>query len=456
VPTLTPRGSGPVPSPKQEIGSRVFCASGRDEPSYQCVLGGHWHGAFTWAFTRALEQWKTAPSGQFRQSTVSHVELLFRARMLLEALSVHQHPVLVDRIGNLPVFLHGGDAASAASADPNTDRHSGQIDPVNGFAYYRFFDADRNALAEIIATGTADDTHKSGLEAGWEYWKIGGDRFKSSEYATVFVSKVASGEWHSVGQVPFTAADADFSCPVGMPWSAFSGPAASYLKQSEGYTHGGFDVDVSLQNGLWSGQITFYRDTLNGLLFGTIVSGSQRSLTMGSYLPAQQCSITAQDLRQPLRSGNRYVLFDLAKNVSIHKAHETNGGYYATTDQDGGSQPQTLELVGGSPTGATPIRSGDEIYIRSVEAKLTGQYLRPQGSGANDLWYQTGSTPGQVHTWIIRSFPRDERPDGAVISLGDLVTFENKEQRGRYMGANQGDGYLSTTGLLRAWTLSAS
>jgi hypothetical protein len=129
VPTLTPGEIGKAPALKKEIGSRVFCAAGRDEQGYQAMLGGHWHGAFTWAFTRALEQWKTAPSGQFRKSTVSHMELLFRARMLLEALSFPQHPVLVDQIGNLPVFQHDSDASAEASAEPNAERRGVQLDP---------------------------------------------------------------------------------------------------------------------------------------------------------------------------------------------------------------------------------------------------------------------------------------------------------------------------------------
>lgn len=116
------------PRPKREIGRRVFCASKRDEKAYQAVLGGHWHGAFTWALTVALEQWKMTPSGPLKRSTMSHVELLFRARMLLDSLSFKQHPILVDELANMPVF-DDDEAVHTTDADPNALRLVGQLQP---------------------------------------------------------------------------------------------------------------------------------------------------------------------------------------------------------------------------------------------------------------------------------------------------------------------------------------
>ncbi len=118
-----------VKGAKTEIGSRVFCASSRDGHAYQAILGGRWHSAFTWAITVALEQWKMITSGSLKRSTISHFELLFRARMLLEALSFPQHPILVDELGNLPVFDQDTEAGDATSADPNATRTEGQLPP---------------------------------------------------------------------------------------------------------------------------------------------------------------------------------------------------------------------------------------------------------------------------------------------------------------------------------------
>jgi hypothetical protein len=191
LPRLTQGERGKAVEPKREIGSRVFCASGRDEQSWQAMLGGRWQGAFTWAFTRALEQWKTAPSGPFRKSTISHVELLFRTRMLLEALSFPQHPVLVDRIGNLPVFQHDADTEEETRAEPDAERRGGQIDPSGlGYAVYTFDSPDATAgvLATIVATNTASPDGR--WTAQTEYWCIPGNAFDSSKWpSTVGVTK---------------------------------------------------------------------------------------------------------------------------------------------------------------------------------------------------------------------------------------------------------------------------
>ncbi|HMG25110.1 MAG TPA: caspase family protein [Kofleriaceae bacterium] len=170
VTSLTPAGAATPAAAKREIGNRVFCASARDERSSQAVLGGRWHGAFTWAFTRALEQWKQAPSGQFTKSTISHVELLFRTRMLLEALSFPQHPVLVDAIGNLPVFQHDSDVADDTSAEPTAERRAVQMDP--GFLDFRVytFTSGGRAVARVLVTKVAGHNNGSTYAADREYW----------------------------------------------------------------------------------------------------------------------------------------------------------------------------------------------------------------------------------------------------------------------------------------------
>ena len=452
VPTLTPSGSGPVPAPRQEIGSRVFCASGRDEQAYQSMLGGHWHGAFTWAFTRALEQWKTAPSGQFRKGTVSHVELLFRTRMLLEALSFDQHPVLVDRIGNLPVFQHDTDGERATTAEPDAQRLLGQIDPADGFAYFTFSTSGGVLLAEVVATSTADNTHGSGMKGGREYWRIHRDQFRSSDHGDLVVTKVQGGHWSKKPAPPLTIANADFSCPVAKLWADHNGPA-TYHKESQGVTHGGFVVDVARQSdGRWTGTTVFYRDTQGGLLFATMADGSSRELTKGRYTPSQKCLITELEVLPKVISGQSYTLQDLGKYVDIHKSHWSNYTCYATTDQDGGDQRQKLRLVGASEPRA--ICSGDTIYIQSIESDISDWYLRPSGN-ANDLYYEKGTQPETAHQWKIKKFPYDERDNGKAILLGDLVTFQSQEGTNldRYMGANAGDGYLSVPQLARPWAI---
>lgn len=153
--TLTPEvlaeGERRIP----EIASRVFCASGPGEQSYQAMLGGYWYSAFTWAFTVALEQWKIH-EGSSSHSTISHNELLFRTRMLLKALSFRQHPMLVGKFGlsNEPVF---GDyyrrGTMVTSLQPNAERLKGQLQPDYKYTITeKFGDGSELDVAVVIVT----------------------------------------------------------------------------------------------------------------------------------------------------------------------------------------------------------------------------------------------------------------------------------------------------------------
>lgn len=456
VTSLTPGGAGSAALARREIGNRVFCASGRDESSSQAVLGGRWHGAFTWAFTRALEQWKSAPSGQFQRSTMSHVELLFRTRMLLEALSFPQHPVLIDRIGNLPVFHHDSDVADETSADPDAVRRQGQIDPSTGFAAYEISvasDASETLLVQIVATDVADPlppgSGGSGMQAGREYWKIAESSFRTPGQGTLRVKKVAGGAWGRAPQhrPPFRDEEASFWCPVDKSWSGNT-RGRSYHRQtvSPNGSWGGFDVNVSLENEIWQGNMKFYREREGDLLFAKLAVGETRDLTRGDHRPRQECSIEQSDIHSALRSGCAYLLFDTERKVYIQHKHGDN---WATTDQ-GGPQRHTLVRT----AGAGRIVSGDEIYIQATEPGIAGYYLRSGSTPSNDLWYQSGSNPGDVHTWIIQ---RQHHVAGAVIRTGEPITLTSKAQ-GRYMEANAADSgnesaYLSVMDGVRIWKL---
>ncbi|WP_437668998.1 caspase family protein [Sorangium sp. So ce131] len=270
--SLTPAGSpeGKAPARTPELARSVFCASGRDEPSYQAMLGGHWHGAFTWAFTVALEQWNIEQQGQFRRSTMSHAELLFRARTLLSALSFRQHPILVDQLGNLPVFHHGAAAGEATSAEPDAKRPGVQLDPSSGkdYAWYQLLSKDGLVLLDIIATRTAG----GGFASGTEYWRIHTSnvppewgKYNGSAYCTdAFVGltfKKQSANWTKDGSgLPFKATDASFTSPVNLAagdWKQYSDSGRDFqMTQGEEY---GLRVNVSRPLGAWAGEVEFVR-----------------------------------------------------------------------------------------------------------------------------------------------------------------------------------------------------
>lgn len=448
VTSLTPGGTGNAAEARREIGNRVFCASARDESSSQAVLGGRWHGAFTWAFTRALEQWKSAPSGQFQRSTISHVELLFRTRMLLEALSFPQHPVLIDRIGNLPVFQHDSDLGEETSAEPDAARWTGQIDPSTGFAAYEISDASGNLLAQIVATDVADplppSSGGSGMQGKREYWKIAQGSFRTPGQGTLRVKKVAGGVWGGArpNRLPFLGEEASFWCPVDKSWSNNT-RGRSYHRQtvSPNGTWGGFDVNVHLDGEIWRGGMKFYRDTEGDLLFAKLAVGDTRDLTLGDHRPRQECSIEQSDIHSALRSGCTYLLFETEKGVYIQQKYGNN---WATTEQ---GSPQRHTLV--RKAGAGRIVSGDEIHIQATEQGIAGYYLRSGSTPSNDLWYESVSNPGDVHTWIIQG---QHHVQGAVIRTGEGITLTSKAQ-GRYMEADSRDAYLSVMDGVRIWRL---
>lgn len=156
------------------VKARVFCASGTGESAYQAILGGQWRGAFSWALTVALEQWAIVPGRTVtKHSTMSNIELLFRARMLLESLSFPQHPVLIDEIGN-KVFL-GQNVAEAVDPDRG-DRKAIQIDPgTKDFRWYEFTQ-NKKLIAYVLVAKTSGKISYNGkyvaYDAGQEYWKM--------------------------------------------------------------------------------------------------------------------------------------------------------------------------------------------------------------------------------------------------------------------------------------------
>ncbi|MFT3765093.1 MAG: caspase family protein [Minicystis sp.] len=166
VPTLTEGAGRAVEKKRTAIGNRVFCASGPDRSSYQALLGGYWYSAFTWALTVALEQWETDTDGPFAESTVSHNELLFRARTLMRALGFRQHPVFEDGVGlgNQRVFHCGAGRSRPAVGSPNAAWLGGQLNPNQRYEFM----TDTSAFAFLA--DALGDTSTAYAYRGKEYW----------------------------------------------------------------------------------------------------------------------------------------------------------------------------------------------------------------------------------------------------------------------------------------------
>lgn len=285
----------PVTIDASDNGPRVFCASGPTESSYQAMLGGYWYSAFTWAFTVALEQWRiVSGGGNTRHSTVSHTELLFRARMLLEALSFPQHPVLLDQRNNMPVF--GQVDSEEAIAEPNRDQRNGQLDPscydgTGHFVEYMFYDGAENShkwVAHVIATSahfSESQKERTGMEAGVEYWKINGDSLVTSELGDMTVKKVTCGKENDLPA--FYANAAHFHCGVTAHWTDNS----TDQKYKESY-HRGFDINVSKNaSGQWTGQMKYYMQSHDTALFREIKDGKTNWYHTRTNKPGKKCEI---------------------------------------------------------------------------------------------------------------------------------------------------------------------
>lgn len=207
---------------------RIFCATRDDEQGHQALLGDRWHGAFTWALTRTLEQWTTRQSSTelFPYVDISHAELLMRTRMLLEALSFPQHPVLMDAFANTPVFWSGLARVEAqamgpipgTSARPTAWRPGIQLTPIgnrdNPFMRLEFLNGQTLLYEGILPKETTTTTTNETWTQGKEYWRKAASgtpnflrvttvvatalTFRPSEYTEVN----QNADWGSRDQIP--------------------------------------------------------------------------------------------------------------------------------------------------------------------------------------------------------------------------------------------------------------
>lgn len=181
---------------------RIFCATRDDEQGHQALLGGRWHGAFTWALTRTLEQWTTRQSSTelFPYVDISHAELLMRTRMLLEALSFPQHPVLMDAFANTPVFWSGLARVEAqhvgpiprTSVKPTASWGSVQLTPIgdrlNPFMRLEFLQGATLLYEGIVPWQTTTRGSGETWIEGKEYWR----KVASGTPSSLRVTKVAA------------------------------------------------------------------------------------------------------------------------------------------------------------------------------------------------------------------------------------------------------------------------
>ncbi|NUP14023.1 MAG: hypothetical protein HOW73_48940 [Polyangiaceae bacterium] len=397
--------------PAHEIGGRVFCAAPRDEQAFQSVLGGKWHGAFTWAMTVALEQWKNHTSNGFSHSSMSHAELLVRTRMLLQALSFDQHPMLVDDLGDMPVFHRAGEQTCKTSPLPTADRRHIQADPTGdkGFAYYKLY-----ANGKLVAQIVSNFEHPS-LERNTEYWKIEGTALNTNNLGEVTIERNAQ-----LAELPFSAQSASFTCPVQPVWSSGS-VEGWYLVSTDtsGRLAYGLSVDVASRDGIWSGSIRWITD---GSARVFKLDGRTAGQSFGTNAATTSVDLSPHNLVMPLTNL-------LLQGKNGRRVTEHTGYNYARWNGDRAIQHQLVHVSGNGG-----LRVGDTVYIRTTESTENNKL---SAETQFNLAYDSHSRDSEE--WTIES---PTRATGQLIRHGEAVRFRSKRQN--RLLSQESDGYLGT------------
>jgi hypothetical protein len=140
----------------------VLAASAADAPSYECLLHGEWHGAFSWAATTLLDRWGVAPEGTC--FALTHGELVERARRLLDDLAIDQRPVCDGPASARDERVLGG-RESGAHGEPR-----GAIAPREVPVYtdgYILQDTNGNSIGYIAVTASQITWNWTSQSAAW-------------------------------------------------------------------------------------------------------------------------------------------------------------------------------------------------------------------------------------------------------------------------------------------------
>ncbi len=109
--SLTGRGPSQVSPPS--LGRSLLMASEPGEPARQGMFGGRAHGACTWALSAVADAWRSHSDRGARRLTISQGDLVRRAQLLLDALSIPQSLWLRGwKAAQEQCFVHRGNVPS--------------------------------------------------------------------------------------------------------------------------------------------------------------------------------------------------------------------------------------------------------------------------------------------------------------------------------------------------------
>ncbi|MEZ4309830.1 MAG: caspase family protein [Polyangiaceae bacterium] len=161
------KGLGAIPE-------RLLAGSQADQSSVASRFSGVMQGAFTWAATAAMGQWKTTVERNVARLDVSYGELLQRVRGLLGALSFEQTPVLAGPLGvaAMPVLGCRMEAGETAE-DPNAERPPRQLTPDDYWIESIFADGSTSEWGWALCTDNRSFSIDGvATDPATEYWYI--------------------------------------------------------------------------------------------------------------------------------------------------------------------------------------------------------------------------------------------------------------------------------------------
>ncbi len=111
---------------------RFLMAAAHGEVARSITVDARQQGAFSWAISTVIAQWQLDERGGFDVLTMSHAELVVRARLLLEAIGVQQTPWIagvrsLDVVGVFDPNDDWSDLTQAPSRNPDVSRPGRQL-----------------------------------------------------------------------------------------------------------------------------------------------------------------------------------------------------------------------------------------------------------------------------------------------------------------------------------------
>lgn len=211
--------------PKGPGDARLMAACEPNETASSGLFGGVTMGAFTWALTAALGQWRAEEDRGVLRFDVTYGELLHRARTLLRALSFEQIPVL----GGAPLafrlpFLEpeGVLERGGTRSEPTCRRGKRQLDPgQKDFRVYQMWFTAPGQPSELLAKIAVTSA------AGAVTTSAGGFDFADDDEYW-FVSSIAAGRMASAqGGVVTLSIEGDYAYESDDPRAMWSGDVSS-------------------------------------------------------------------------------------------------------------------------------------------------------------------------------------------------------------------------------------